>query len=189
MSMANQLPGLAARRGEAEPHQHVVEARLEQAQQVLAGDAVLARGLVVVGAELLLQHLVVAARLLLLAQLKAVLGLAHAATAVLTGRVGATLDPALVGEAALTLEEELLALSTALLALRRGIAGHLDAPPLLRATAVVGLRRDVLDSRDVEACGLQRADRGLTTGAGALGEDLDLLEAVFHALLGGGVGR
>jgi hypothetical protein len=36
----------------------------------------------------------------------------------LTGRVGATLDPALVGEATLTLEKELLTLATALLALR-----------------------------------------------------------------------
>src|SRR5262249_7680072 len=85
--VANQLPGLATRSGEAKPDQHVVEARLEQAQKVLAGNAVLARSLVVVGAELLLEHLVVATRLLLLAQLQAVLGLAHAATAVLTGRV------------------------------------------------------------------------------------------------------
>jgi hypothetical protein len=36
----------------------------------------------------------------------------------LAGRVGAALDAALVGEAALALEEELLALATALLALR-----------------------------------------------------------------------
>jgi hypothetical protein len=43
---------------------------------------------------------------------------------VLAGRVGAALDAALVGEAALALEEELLALSPALLALRSGIASH-----------------------------------------------------------------
>jgi hypothetical protein len=43
---------------------------------------------------------------------------------VIAGRVGATLDAALVGEAALALEEELLALATALLALRGGVAGH-----------------------------------------------------------------
>jgi hypothetical protein len=35
----------------------------------------------------------------------------------IAGRVGATLDTALVGEATLPLEEELLALATALLAL------------------------------------------------------------------------
>src|SRR5260370_367702 len=84
--------------------------------QVLAGDAVLRRRFVVVGAELFLQRLVVAARLLLLAQLDPVLGLAHAPAPVLTRRIGAALDPAFVGEAALALEEELLALSAALLA-------------------------------------------------------------------------
>src|SRR3954452_5622511 len=124
VSVADQLTRLAPRGGEAEAHEDVVEARLEQAQQVLAGDALLAGGLVVVGAELLLQHLVVAARLLLLAQLQPVLGLAHTTAAMLARRVGATLDPALVGEATLALEEELLPLATALLALRSGIAGH-----------------------------------------------------------------
>src|SRR5262249_3526048 len=46
------------------------------------------------------------------------------AAAVLAGRVGAALDAALVGEAALALEEELLALAPALLALGGGVAGH-----------------------------------------------------------------
>jgi hypothetical protein len=43
---------------------------------------------------------------------------------VVAGRVGTPLDAALVGEAALTLEEEFLTLASALLALRGGIAGH-----------------------------------------------------------------
>src|SRR5207248_1719075 len=43
---------------------------------------------------------------------------------VLAWRIGATLDAALVGQAALTLQEQLLALSAALLALRRGVARH-----------------------------------------------------------------
>jgi hypothetical protein len=43
---------------------------------------------------------------------------------VIAGRVGATLDAALVGEAALTLEEEFLALAPALLALRGSVASH-----------------------------------------------------------------
>jgi hypothetical protein len=42
----------------------------------------------------------------------------------LAGWIGATLDTALVGEAALALEEELLALAAALLALGAGIASH-----------------------------------------------------------------
>jgi hypothetical protein len=39
-------------------------------------------------------------------------------------RIGAALDAALVGEATLTLEEELLALASTLLALGTGIASH-----------------------------------------------------------------
>src|SRR3954452_9008189 len=89
VAVGDQLARLAPRGGEAEADEDVVEAGLEQAQEVLAGDAVLARGLVVVGAELFLQHLVVAAGLLLLAQLHAVLGLTQAAAAVIAGRVGA----------------------------------------------------------------------------------------------------
>src|SRR6202012_953106 len=105
VTVGDQLAGVAPRGGEAEAHEHVVEAGLEQPEQVLAGDAVHAGGVFVVGAELFLQHLVVAAGLLLLAQLQAILALAQPAAAVVTGRVGATLDAALVGEAALTLEE------------------------------------------------------------------------------------
>jgi hypothetical protein len=43
---------------------------------------------------------------------------------VIAGRVGATLDTTLVGEATLTLEEEFLTLAPTLLALRGGIASH-----------------------------------------------------------------
>jgi len=68
--------------------------------------------------ELLLEHLVVPAGLLLLAKLEEVLALLDAAAAVLPRRVCATLDRTLVGEAALALEKELLSLSAALLALR-----------------------------------------------------------------------
>src|SRR5262249_46841304 len=42
----------------------------------------------------------------------------------LARRVGAALDPALVAEAARALEEQLLSLAAALLALGRGVAGH-----------------------------------------------------------------
>jgi hypothetical protein len=67
--------------------------------------------------ELLLEHLVVPAGLLLLAKLKEVLALLDAAAAVLPRRIRATLYRTLVGEAALALQEELLCLTTALLAL------------------------------------------------------------------------
>src|SRR5262249_53016043 len=121
--------------------------------------------------------------------LEQVLGLLDAAAAVLPRRVAAALDRALLGQAALALEEELHALAAALLAFRGTIAGHdLDAPPLLGANAVVGVRGEVLDADDLEPCGLERADRGVAAATGALDEDLDLLEAVLHALAGGGVG-
>ena len=115
--VADELAGLAARGREAEAHEDVVQAALEQGQKVLAGDARLRRRSLVVVAELLLEHAVVPPRLLLLAKLHAVLGLLLAPTAVLARRVVATLDAALVRQAALALEEELLALATALLAL------------------------------------------------------------------------
>src|SRR4051812_2830943 len=125
MAVADELAGLASRGREAKPHQHVVEAPLEQRKQVLTGDAGLPRGAHVVVAELLLQHAVVALGLLLLAQLDAVLRLLLASAAVVARRIGAALDAALVGEAALALQEELLPLTAALLALRTGVSSHL----------------------------------------------------------------
>src|SRR3954452_12965246 len=65
---------------------------------------------------------------------------------------------------------------------------RLDAPPLAGAAAVVGLGRDVLDARDLEAGGLEGADGRLAPGTGALDGDLDFLQALLHALAGGGVG-
>ena len=124
VAVAHELARLGARGGEAEPVDDVVEPRLEHAQQVLAGDAALLVRLLVVGAELLLEQAVVAARLLLLAQLQQVLALLDAAAAVLARRIGAALDRALLGQAALALEEELHALPAALLALRGTVPRH-----------------------------------------------------------------
>src|SRR6185312_9399057 len=67
---ADELPRLRARGGEAEAVDDVVEARLEQAQKLLARHAGALRRLLVVVAELLLEQPVVAAGLLLLAQLQ-----------------------------------------------------------------------------------------------------------------------
>src|SRR3954454_18675002 len=63
-----------------------------------------------------------------------------------------------------------------------------DPPPLPGAASVVRLRGDVADARDLEAGGLEGADRGLPAGAGPLDEDLDLLQAVLDALARRGVG-
>src|SRR5918992_1599685 len=53
VAVQDHLPRLAPRGGEAEPHEHVVEARLQQPQQVLARHARLPAGLGVVVAALL----------------------------------------------------------------------------------------------------------------------------------------
>src|SRR3954452_17269342 len=63
-----------------------------------------------------------------------------------------------------------------------------DPPPLAGAAPVVRLRGDVAHARDLEAGGLEGADRGLPARARALDEDLDLLQAVLDALAGRGVG-
>ena len=83
VAVAHQLTSLGTRRGEAETVDDVVEAHLKQAEELLAGDALATRRLLVVIAELLLEDAVVAARLLLLAQLQQVLGLLDAAAAML----------------------------------------------------------------------------------------------------------
>src|SRR3954451_7778189 len=87
MTMADELARLPPRGGEAEPHEHVVQPALEERKQVLARDARLARSLFVVVAELLLEHAVVPARLLLLAQLHAVLRLLLTPTTVVARRI------------------------------------------------------------------------------------------------------
>src|SRR5690242_15904386 len=66
---------------------------------------------------------------------------------------------------------------------------HSSNPPALRRTAaVVRLGSDIRDRADLEAGCLQGADRGLTSRARALDEDIDLLQAVLLRLAGGVLG-
>src|SRR3954470_1082668 len=70
----------------------------------------------------------------------------------------------------------------------------MSGPPTLGgAAAVVRDRGHVLDAGDLDACVLDRADGGLTAGAGTLHHDVDLADAVLHgatgALLGSHLGR
>ena len=73
-AVRHELPRFGARAAHAHPVDDVVQARLEQLQQVLAGRALALRRLGEVAAELPLEHAVDAAELLLLAQLLAVVG-------------------------------------------------------------------------------------------------------------------
>src|SRR5262249_19034724 len=101
-------------RREPETIGDVVETALQQLQQRLAGDAAGALGLLEVPAELILEHAVDTLHLLLLAQLDSVSReLRLARLAVLTRREVPFLDRALLGVAALALEEELHAFTPA----------------------------------------------------------------------------
>src|SRR5207244_11143460 len=100
VTVADELPRLCARGCEPEAVDDVVEPRLEHPEQVVACDAALLVRLLVVGAELRLEQAVVAARLLLLAQLQQILALLDAAAPVLARRIRAALDRALLGRAA-----------------------------------------------------------------------------------------
>src|SRR2546427_5080324 len=126
-------------------------------QQVDAGDARLALGQLEVVPELLLEQSVGPARLLLGAELQAVVRcLALARLPVHAGREGAALDGALRRVAALALEIELGALAAAEAADRAAVVRHrLDASPLGWTAAVVRDRRHVCDRADLETRRLQ----------------------------------
>src|SRR5439155_23759985 len=168
-----------------EPVHHVVETSLEQSQEVLTGDALLALRRLEVPVELALDDAVDPLRLLLLAKLDAVRRQLAAIEPVLPGGIVAALDRALVGEASGPLQEELHTFGSAQTALGVAVSRHrrpLHPPPLRRAAAVVGDGGDVANGRDLEPDGLQRADGRLASGSGPAHEDLDLLQADFHAL-------
>src|SRR5512133_789430 len=192
--VAHQLTRLVAAPGQAAPVDHVVEARLQQLEQRLAGDALPAGRLDVVVVELLLEHAVDAAGLLLLPELQVVLALLEPAAAVLAGRVGALLHRALGALALGALEEELGLLAPAEPAVRAGVSRQFllalsDAAPLGRAAAVVGDGGDVLDALDLQAGGLQGADGRLPARPRALDEHVDLADAVLLGPAGGLLGR
>ncbi len=97
MSMVHQLPGLRARGGKPCAVDDVVQAALENTEKVVAGDALLTGGLLVVAAELAFQDAVHRAQLLLLTQLDQIVALPHPGTSVLTGGIGTLVDRAALG--------------------------------------------------------------------------------------------
>jgi len=66
---------------------------------------------------------------------------------------------------------------------------RLDASPLLRATAVVGQRRDIVDLTDLQPSGLQGANGRLAALTGPLDEDVHALHAVLDSPSSGLLGR
>src|SRR5688572_2680118 len=128
VAVADELSGLRAARREAHAIDGVVEAHLEQAQQVLAGHALVLLRLLEVVAELALEDRVALAHLLLLAQLQPVLAHLAAAHGVHARRRAAALEGALARIAAAALQEELEPLATADAADGVVVACHVDSP-------------------------------------------------------------
>src|SRR3954449_9908365 len=193
VAVLDDLPGHVPGLRVAGPVDDVVETGLEDLQEHLTGLAGLGDSLLVVTVELLLQHAVHAAGLLLLTVLEQVLGLLGPAAAVLPGRERPGLERALRAIALAALEEQLHLLAAAALAVRPCVTSHASISPLdpatLRRTAtVVRLGRDVRDLTDLEARGLQRTDGGLPAGTGALDEHVDLAHAVLHGPASSGLG-
>src|SRR5580658_10432303 len=121
--VTHQLPRLGARDGKAHPVDHVIETRFQKLQQRLAGRAGTARGLLVVVAELPLEHSIHAAQLLLLAQLQPVLGQTLLALALHTA--GRHLELALRLERLRpALQEQVGPLASGELAFRTGVLCH-----------------------------------------------------------------
>src|SRR5688572_21451135 len=190
----DELARLRPRHGEAHAIDDVVEALLEDAEQVLAGVALLAGGLRVDVAELALEQAVDALDLLLLAQLDGVVGQATLLRrrAVLAGLL---LELALrVERASGALERQVGAFAARELAGGTDITCHgsarsLHATPLGRTAAVVRDRRHVDDVGDLVADRVERADRGFATRARALDANLERLEPVFLRGTAGALGR
>src|SRR5205085_5530040 len=127
MPVAHQLARFRAGVREAETEDHVVEALLEELEQVLARLALGRAAAQVIAAELRLEQAVEPLHLLLLAQLHAVFGELGASLPVLAGRIRTPLDGALVRVAAVALQVHLEVLAPADAAGGFGVAGHTRA--------------------------------------------------------------
>src|ERR1700730_15582567 len=187
VAVGDQLAGHVPALGESGPVDHVVKAALQDLEQVLAGLAAPAGGLLVVAMELALEDPVDPACLLLLPDLEQVLALLGTIPAVLTRWVRPDLDGALGRIALGPLQEELHLLAAAELAVRARVSSHLslyssDPAPLRRPAAIVRNRGDVLNGTHLKAGRLERPDGGLPSRARALAGALDDDVALAHAV-------
>ncbi len=112
-AVANELTGLTAGVGEAHTENNVVETAFEDDEKIGAGDALGHIGIFKVSAELLLEDAVDAADLHLLTKLESVFAELLAGAAMLAGGIGTTFLRALIGEAAVALQKQLGAFTTA----------------------------------------------------------------------------
>src|SRR5688572_12844243 len=189
-AMADELARLGARRREAHAVHDVVEPRFEHAQQVLTRRAFDLRRLLVIVAELPLEHAVHAAQLLLLAKLHAVV---RQALPPLTGAAWGYFELALRLERfEPALQEQVSAFATRKLAGWASVSRHvffrLDSPLLRRTTAVVRNRSDIFDLGDSEPDSVQRTHCRLAPRARAFDADLEAVDAVFFGLVAGLLG-
>src|SRR2546423_5557093 len=122
--MRNELPGIAPRGGEADPVDDVIQPRLQQAEQVEAGDAGHLRGPIEVETELTLQQEVDAASPLLRPQLDPIVGDLAAPDLGMHARRHRPPVEGAFREALLPLEEEFHALAAAMTADRAFVTGH-----------------------------------------------------------------
>src|SRR5712692_5486251 len=194
VAMEHELARLTARIGEAQPVDNVVEAHLEDAQQIFARDARHALGVHEMLVELALEDAVDVARLLLLFELQTELALFTAAT--IAGRSARRSWPPFDGtlrrETAFAFEEKFHARPSAKPADGTGVAGHfskklLDAPLLGRAAAVMRHGCAIDDGDYLEPGRLQRTDGCFTSSARTADEDTDLAHAVLHGFARRGV--
>src|SRR5206468_3250152 len=142
VAVRHHLPTLATGSGHAQPEDHVVQAALQQLQQILAGHALLGLRPGEVPTELCLENAVDPLGLLLFPELQAVGCRLAPPESVLPRWVVPALDGALLGEAARALQEELDALAPALPAYRDVISCQtvfllLHPAPLGRPATIV----------------------------------------------------
>src|SRR5438874_618035 len=123
--MAHQLACLTARCGKAHAVDDVVETRLQLLQQLFAGHALGAGGLLKVIAELFFQREIDALGFLLFAQLQTVADdLGFAVLAMLSGGVVTLLDRTFFAETICALEEQLHSLAAAKTTYCSGVTCH-----------------------------------------------------------------
>ncbi len=113
MAVANELASFIAGIGETRSISDVIKTALKHREQIGARNALHVLRLLEKATELLLKHPVDALDLLLLTKLKAILRELDAALAMLARRITTTFERALLSEATVALQKELLILTTA----------------------------------------------------------------------------